>query len=103
MQEVNDFVESFRAYLAETGVTQEAAAKLFSVSQSQVSDWMNGNIHRLGVNPRRAMVIIENYRKSKERPIPRVIEEAVRRVWTGNERDAQAIADVINSLDALRQ
>ena len=93
-----DFTRELNEFIDQTGITQEGLSEMTGVSQSQISDWKNGRIKRLGGNPRKLLNVIQEYRKNIDYPMPEVIQQAVRKVWSGKDEDAVAIAQVVESL-----
>jgi transcriptional regulator with XRE-family HTH domain len=87
------------------GITQEEIAKAINVNQSQVSRIFRGQVHRHTVTLEKickyarvksVKVTPDDVRNSD------VLINALSDVWDGTDQDAQALAGVIRSLQALR-
>lgn len=101
--DINEFVADLNEYLEMPENTQESLSMQAEVAQSQISEWKRGKIKRMSKNAFTVDDIIRKYRKSEKVPIPDVIQNAVRKVWSGHIADAAAIANVIESLQLFRK
>ena len=97
------FHQELQSFLNDTGMSRNALAKKAGVPQSQVSNWSHGKGKRFTENSLKVMSVINEYRNTQQPPLPKEIEEAVRRAWDGDSSRIGLICDVLHALNKHRQ
>lgn len=96
-----EFLEKLEYFLDEAGMSQKDLSRESGVPESQISEWLNRRRGvRVGKNAQRIITVMKKHFQNGKAPIPEDVEEAVRRVWDGDQKRADVIIKMLVSIES---